>query len=242
MTNAGLIAAVGQLSSITLFGREFSSFSLQILDGVEEIGYVQQPLLYAYASLEPYIDALTMEIHYTKHAAGYTKNLADACVAEKVNTSDTSLLLLLSRISTYSVKMRNNGGGHYNHEFFWRSMKPAVAGETNLPTGELAAALVREFGSLENFQNQFSETAKNRFGSGWAWLVKSADGKLKLGSTPNQDNPLMDCSEFKGIPLLGLDVWEHAYYLKYQNKRPDYIKAFWSLVNWKVIEERYKKA
>ena len=138
--------------------------------------------------------------------------------------------------------MRNNGGGHYNHEFFWCSMKPAVVGETNLPTGELASAIVRDFGSIENFQNQFTEVAKSRFGSGWAWLVKSSNGKLALGSTPNQDNPLMDCSDFKGIPLLGLDVWEHAYYLKYQNKRPDYIKAFWSLVNWKIIEERFSKA
>ena len=242
LTNAGLITAFGPLNSITIFGKETSSFSSRFSNGQEEIGYTQQPLLYSYAALEPYIDALTMEIHYTKHAAGYTKNLADACVTEKVNTTETSLLALLGRMSSYSVKMRNNGGGHYNHEFFWRLMKPAIAGETNLPTGELAAALVRDFGSLENFQNQFSEVAKNRFGSGWAWVVKSADGKLKLGSTPNQDNPLMDCSEFKGIPLLGLDVWEHAYYLKYQNKRPDYIKAFWSLVNWKVIEERFKKA
>jgi Fe-Mn family superoxide dismutase len=242
LTKVGLFTTVSGVGSSMAFGNNARSFSDNNQMLVGEIDYTQQPLPYPYAALEPYIDALTMEIHYTKHAAGYTKNLADACAAEKVNTSETSLSVLLSRMSSYSVKMRNNGGGHYNHEFFWRSMKPAVVGETNLPTGELAAALVRDFGSLENFQNQFTDAAKNRFGSGWAWLVKTADGKLKLGSTPNQDNPLMDCSEFKGTPLLGLDVWEHAYYLKYQNKRPDYIKAFWSLVHWKVIEERFKKA
>ena len=242
LTKAGLFAAVSGVGSSRVFGSNARSFSDNNQMLVGEIGYTQQPLPYSYDALEPYIDALTMEIHYTKHAAGYTKNLVDACTAEKVNTAETSLLLLLSRISSYSVKMRNNGGGHYNHEFFWRSMKPAVAGEINLPSGELAAALVRDFDSIENFQTQFTEVAKSRFGSGWAWLVKLPDGKLKVGSTPNQDNPLMDCSEFKGTPLLGLDVWEHAYYLKYQNKRPDYIKAFWSLVNWKIIEERLKKA
>lgn len=241
------VGALGVMAGLTKFSIQdtqaavFPNGSHQFT-GAEEIGYAQQPLPYSYASLEPYIDALTMEIHYTKHAAGYTKNLADACTAEKVNTAEVSLVKLLNKVSNYSVKMRNNGGGHYNHEFFWRSMKPAVVGETNLPAGELAATLVRDFGSVENFQNQFSEVAKSRFGSGWAWLVKSSNGKLALGSTPNQDNPLMDCSDFKGIPLLGLDVWEHAYYLKYQNKRPDYIKAFWSLVNWKIIEEQFKKA
>lgn len=244
LRNVGALGMMAGLTKLSIQDTQAAVLSngLHQFSGAEEIGYAQQTLPYSYVALEPAIDALTMEIHYTKHAAGYTKNLADACAAEKVNTAEVSLVKLLNKVSNYSVKMRNNGGGHYNHEFFWRSMKPAVVGETNLPTGELATTLVRDFGSIENFQNQFSEVAKNRFGSGWAWLVIATDGKLKLGSTSNQDNPLMDCSEFKGIPLLGLDVWEHAYYLKYQNKRPDYIKAFWSLVNWKVIEERFNKA
>lgn len=207
----------------------------------EEIGYLQQPLPYGYHALEPSIDARTMEIHYTKHAAGYTKNLSEACQAEKVDTHVVSLRDLLQRISGYSLKMRNNGGGHYNHEFFWRSLQPPADNSSNLPEGALALAIVRDFGSFENFQAQFAEAGKNRFGSGWAWLVKLTDGKLKIGSSPNQDNPLMDISELKGIPILGLDVWEHAYYLQYQNKRPDYIKAWWSLVNWKVAEERFAK-
>jgi Fe-Mn family superoxide dismutase len=192
--------------------------------------------------LEPVIDALTMEIHYTKHAAGYTKNLVDACAAEKVDTSKIKLTELLGGISTYSIKMRNNAGGHYNHEFFWQSLTPVRSGQTNKPSGSFMEAIVNQFGSFENFQTQFSDAARNRFGSGWAWLVKTTDGKLKVGSTPNQDNPLMDLSELKGTPLLGLDVWEHAYYLRYQNKRPDYIAACWSLFDWEVLERRYKNA
>lgn len=241
------VSALGLMAGITKWAHaaEWSANTPaadSLMNGqAEEIGYTQQPLSYAFNALEPYIDALTMEIHYTKHAAGYTKNLADACQTEKVDTAAVTLVSLLNRISNYSVRMRNNGGGHYNHEFFWRSLQPAVSTTPNLPQGELAAAIVRDFGSLENFQNQFTDAGKNRFGSGWAWLVKSADGKLKVGSTPNQDNPLMDIGELKGTPILGLDVWEHAYYLKYQNKRPDYIKAWWSLVSWKVAEERYTK-
>jgi Fe-Mn family superoxide dismutase len=237
----GMMAGLAKLSITNAHASSFGSRD-NGLTGAEEIGYAQQPLPYGYAALEPAIDALTMEIHYTKHAAGYTKNLADACLAEKVDTGSTTLVKLLSKISGYSTKMRNNGGGHYNHEFFWRSMQAPVANGVNLPAGELATALIREFGSIDNSQAQFTDAAKNRFGSGWAWLVKLSDGKLKIGSTPNQDNPLMDLSELKGTPLLGIDVWEHAYYLKYQNKRPDYIKSWWTLVNWAIIEERYKKA
>jgi len=210
--------------------------------GAEEIGFVQQPLSYTYAALEPVIDSLTMEIHFTKHAAGYTKNLADACSAEQVDIAKAKLTELLAKISTYSTKMRNNAGGHYNHEFFWHSLAPVHDGQANKPSGDLMEAMGTQFGSFENFQTQFNEAAKNRFGSGWAWLIKTADGKLKVGATPNQDNPLMDLSELKGTPLLGLDVWEHAYYLKYQNKRPDYIAACWSLFNWEIIERRFKNA
>jgi Fe-Mn family superoxide dismutase len=202
----------------------------------QEINYVQQPLPYSYNALEPFIDAMTMEIHYTKHAAGYTKNLNDACVPEKVDIKTTSITNLLESISKYSTKMRNNAGGHYNHELFWQLMKPAPA---TAPTGALADAINKSFGSYENFKTAFSDAAKTRFGSGWAWLIVNEKGQLAICSTPNQDNPVMDIAETKGYPLLGLDVWEHAYYLKYQNKRPDYINAWWNLVNWKFVEERY---
>src|SRR3954466_12271234 len=174
---------------------------------VLNIPFDQQPLPYSYTALEPVIDAATMEIHYTKHAAAYSKNLKDAAQAEGV-ASGTSLHDLLSQISKYSVKMRNNAGGHFNHEMFWRSMTPSSAGK---PSGKLLAAIEGNFNSFEAFKTQFTDAGKNRFGSGWAWLVIGDDKKLRIGSTPNQDNPLMDLSEFKGFPLLGLDVWEHAY-------------------------------
>lgn len=206
---------------------------------VEDVPYEQQPLGYAYPALEPVIDAMTMEIHYSKHAAAYAKNLADAVKAEGVDVSKEKLVSLLGRISKFSPKMRNNGGGHYNHEFFWKSMR--AASENNQPSGELAATITRDFGSFETFKTQFSDAGKNRFGSGWAWLLLNKEGKLVVGSTPNQDNPLMDISELKGTPLLGLDVWEHAYYLKYQNRRPDYITAWWKLVNWDQVSKRFGK-
>lgn len=196
------------------------------------VNFSQQPLPYSYNALEPYIDAMTMEIHYSKHAATYAKNLNDACVAEKVDINNTSLENILRKVSAYSPKMRNNAGGHYNHELFWKCMK---AGGSSKPTGKLASGIDSSFGSFEAFKTQFTDAGKNRFGSGWAWLVLSADNKLIIGSTPNQDNPLMDISELKGKPLLGLDVWEHAYYLKYQNKRPDYINNWWNLVNWDFV-------
>ena len=202
----------------------------------QEINYLQQPLPYSYNALEPFIDAMTMEIHHTKHAAGYTKNLNDACIAEKVDIKNTSITSLLESISKYSTKMRNNAGGHYNHELFWQLMKPAPA---SAPAGALADAINKSFGSLDNFKTAFSDAAKTRFGSGWAWLIVNEKGQLAICSTPNQDNPVMDIAETKGYPLLGLDVWEHAYYLKYQNKRPDYINAWWNLVNWKFVEGRY---
>jgi len=202
----------------------------------QEINFQQIPLPYAYNALEPFIDAMTMEIHHTKHAAGYTKNLNDACVAEKVDIKTTSITNLLESISKYSTKMRNNAGGHYNHELFWQTMQPASA---SMPTGSLAKAIEKSFGSFADFQKAFSEVAKNRFGSGWAWLIINEKKELAICSSANQDNPLMDIAEVKGYPLLGLDVWEHAYYLKYQNKRADYISNWWNLVNWKFVEERY---
>ncbi|MDZ4810548.1 MAG: superoxide dismutase [Bacteroidota bacterium] len=206
----------------------------------EEIPYEQQPLPYAYTALEPVIDAMTMEIHYSKHAATYAKNLADALKAENVDTGKDKLTSLLGKISKYSPKMRNNGGGHYNHEFFWKSMRASVS--SNAPDGSVQNSIIKDFGSFDAFKTQFTDAGKNRFGSGWAWLVKTADKKLVVYSTPNQDNPLMDISEVKGTPLLGLDVWEHAYYLKYQNRRPDYITAWWNVVDWKVVQKRFDTA
>ena len=206
----------------------------------EDIPYTQQPLPYTYADLEPSIDAMTMEIHYTKHAAAYAKNLADAVAAEGVDNKKISLPALLADISKYSVKMRNNAGGHYNHEFFWKSMqKPSPISS---PSGGLLKQIEKDFGSLGTFKTQFADAAKNRFGSGWAWLLLNSDKKMVIGSTPNQDNPLMGISDLKGAPLLGIDVWEHAYYLKYQNRRPDYIEAWWSVINWNMIQKRLDAA
>lgn len=196
----------------------------------------QSPLPYEYAALEPFIDAKTMEIHYSKHAAAYSTNLKDALKAEAV-PAGMNFNKLLSEVSKYSAKLRNNGGGHYNHELFWRCMK-ANGGGT--PSGKLSEAITRDFGSFEAMKTQFTDAGKNRFGSGWAWLYADASKKLKIGSTPNQDNPLMDVSEIKGLPLLGLDVWEHAYYLKYQNKRADYIENWWKLVNWDFVQQRFQ--
>ena len=199
-------------------------------------GFSQEPLPYSYGSLDKSIDGTTMEIHYTKHAAGYATNLQDAAKNEGVDTSKP-LEDVLTRISKFSTKMRNNGGGHYNHELFWKSMSPSGGGK---PGGKLSVAIESAFNSFDSFKTQFSDAGKNRFGSGWAWLYLDGDKKLKIGSTPNQDNPLMDVSDIKGLPVLGLDVWEHAYYLRYQNKRPDYINAWWDIVNWQYVQTRYE--
>jgi Fe-Mn family superoxide dismutase len=201
-------------------------------------GFDQQPLPYKYDALENVIDAMTMEIHYSKHASAYAKNLKEAAAAENVNVNEP-LENVLAKISKYSAKMRNNGGGHYNHELFWQCMRPRREG--NGPVGSLQLALGSAFGSLDAFKKQFADAGKNRFGSGWAWLYMNNDKKLVIGSTPNQDNPLMDVSDPKGFPLLCLDVWEHAYYLKYQNRRADYIDNWWNVVNWDLVQARYEK-
>lgn len=201
-------------------------------------GFKQDPLPYSYGALNDAIDATTMELHFTKHAAGYATNLQDAAKAEGVDMNKP-LEDVLRNISKYSAKMRNNGGGHFNHELFWKIMEPNSSGK---PTGKLAAAIDSSFGSFDAFKNQFTDAGKNRFGSGWAWLVLDADKKLRIGSTPNQDNPLMNVADIKGFPIMGLDVWEHAYYLRYQNKRPDYIAAWWKVVNWDFIQKRYDAA
>lgn len=198
-------------------------------------GFDQKPLPYKYDALENVIDATTMEIHYTKHAAAYSKNLKEAAQAEGITAG--SLEEILANVSKYSVKVRNNGGGHYNHEMFWQSMRPKQ--NNNMPSGKLLNVIEGSFTSFANFKTQFSDAGKNRFGSGWAWLYADKNNKLLIGSTPNQDNPLMNVSDIKGFPLLGLDVWEHAYYLKYQNKRADYIENWWNVVNWDYVWQRY---
>lgn len=185
---------------------------------------------YAYDALEPNIDARTMEIHHTKHHAGYTNNLNGAIKGTELATQ--SIEDILAGISGHSLAVRNNGGGFYNHKLFWKVMSPNGGG---VPTGEVLKAIEESFGSFEAFKDQFSKAAATRFGSGWAWLVKVADGSLVVSSTPNQDNPLMDIAEVKGTPILALDVWEHAYYLKYQNLRTNYIDAFWDVVNWDAV-------
>ncbi len=224
----GLALTAAQVVSGSLLANVASGFS-------PYTSFDQTPLAYGYNALEPYIDAQTMEIHYTKHASAYSKNVKDAAQAEGVDTSKP-IENVLAGVSKYSAKMRNNAGGHYNHELFWKSMK---AGSSGKPSGKLAAAIDKDFGSFDAFKTQFGDAAKNRFGSGWAWLIAAPDKKLKVISTPNQDNPLMDIATDKGFPVLGLDVWEHAYYLHYQNRRPDYITAWWSVVNWDFIEQRF---
>jgi len=212
--------------------------SLSSFDGnFQPTPYLQAPLGYGFGALEPMIDSMTMEIHYTKHAAAYTKNLNDAAAMELKESKP--LVELMRNISSYSSKLRNNGGGHYNHELFWKCMQPAGG---SLPDGILKNAINSNFGSYENFKNKLSDAAMTRFGSGWAWLYVDEKKSLQIGSTPNQDNPLMDVSPIKGIPILGLDVWEHAYYLKYQNRRAEYVSNWFNIVNWKEVENNLRVA
>jgi len=196
------------------------------------ITFSQVKLPYEYNALEPHIDAMTMEIHYTKHHTAYIKNVNDAIAAEKITA--TTEKEFFANASKLSAKAKNNGGGAWNHNFFWEVMKPNGGG---VPSGKIADAINGAFGSFQAFKDQFSTAGKDRFGSGWAWLVND-NGKLKIGSTANQDNPLMDSSDLKGTPILGIDVWEHAYYLKYQNKRPDYIAAWFNVINWDEVAKR----
>ena len=193
-------------------------------------------LPYAHNALEPHIDARTMEIHHGKHHQAYVNNLNNAV---KGNAAEgVSLLDLIHNISKYTPAIINNGGGHWNHTFFWWIMGPNAGGQ---PTGALMDAIVASFGSFDAMKEQFNSAATTRFGSGWAWLIVH-DHKLVITSTPNQDNPLMDIAEVKGAPILGLDVWEHAYYLHYQNRRPDYIGAFWNVVNWSAVNAHFEAA
>ena len=198
-------------------------------------------LPYELNALEPHIDAKTMEIHHGKHHNAYVTNLNKAIEGKK-DLESKSIEELIKNISTLPDNIRNavrnNGGGHANHSMFWTLMKPKAGGE---PKGELAEEINKTFGSFAALKEQFTTAATTRFGSGWAWVCVR-DGKLVIGSTPNQDNPLMDVAEFKGTPIFGLDVWEHAYYLKYQNRRPDYIAAFWNVIDWDAVEKLYKTA
>jgi len=193
-------------------------------------------LPYALDALEPNIDKATMEIHHGKHHAAYVNNLNKA-LEEKGDSS--SIEEICKNISKYPTAVRNNGGGHFNHSLFWTVMAPNAGGN---PSGELASAIDAAFGSFEDFKEKFSQAGATRFGSGWAWLIVGADGKLAVTSTPNQDNPLMDVAEVKGTPILGVDVWEHAYYLNYQNRRPDYLTAFFNTINWAEVSKRFAAA
>ena len=193
-------------------------------------------LPYAHDALEPHIDKQTMEIHHGKHHQAYVDNLNKA-IAGTPNEGK-SLEELVAKAGAISPAVRNNGGGHWNHSFFWEILGPKAGGK---PSGKLGDAINDAFGSFEAFQEKFNAAGTTRFGSGWAWLIVK-DGKLEVTSTPNQDNPLMDVAEVKGTPILGVDVWEHAYYLKYQNKRPDYLKAIWNAIDWKKVSERYEAA
>lgn len=193
-------------------------------------------LPYEYTALEPHIDARTMEIHHSKHHQAYVTNLNNAVAgtdAEKLSIEE-----ICKNISKYPMPVRNNGGGHFNHSLFWTIMGPGKGGA---PSGKLLEAINTDLGGLDKFKEEFNKAATTRFGSGWAWLVVQ-NGKLVVSSTPNQDNPLMDVADVKGTPILGLDVWEHAYYLHYQNRRPDYCTAFWNVINWDEVSKRYEAA
>ncbi len=199
------------------------------------MAHVLPELPYAFDALEPHIDAQTMQIHHDKHHQAYVDNLNKALAGS--DGEGKTLEELMANISAYPMAVRNNGGGHYNHTLFWTVLGP----NGGAPSGDLANAITEAFGSLESLKEKMNNAGATRFGSGWAWLIVK-DGKLEVTSTPNQDNPLMDIADVKGTPILGIDVWEHAYYLKYQNRRPEYLNTIWNVINWSEIEKRYKAA
>lgn len=200
------------------------------------MAFVLDPLPYPSDTLEPNIDKQTMEIHHGKHHNAYVTNLNNAIAGTEMENK--SIEDLLASISQSPVAVRNNGGGHYNHTMFWNTISGTGGGQ---PTGELGDAITAKFGSYDAFKEEFTKAATTRFGSGWAWLIVTPEGELAVTSTPNQDNPLMDIAETKGFPVIGLDVWEHAYYLKYQNRRPDYIAAYFNVVDWNAAGQRYQQ-
>jgi Fe-Mn family superoxide dismutase len=197
------------------------------------MSFTLPPLPYAFEALEPHIDSTTMKIHHGKHHQAYVDNLNKAIAGTE--QENKSIEELVKHAGNISAAVRNNGGGHWNHSFFWESMAPNSGGA---PTGKLADAIQASFGTFDAFKEKFAAAGLTRFGSGWAWLIVK-DGKLEISSTPNQDNPLMDVVDVKGTPILGCDVWEHAYYLHYQNRRADYLAAFWNVVNWNKVAERF---
>jgi superoxide dismutase, Fe-Mn family len=229
----GLVTAAAYVSP-ELMGNNQVTVSSYGSDSAPALEFPALP--FSYDALEPYIDARTMEIHYDKHHRAYFTNYVNAVKGTPLEGMPVTEVF--ASISKQSDAVRNNGGGYFNHIFFWNNLASKSAG----PSAELSAALAKTFGSFEKFKETFSNAGKTRFGSGWAWLYLNSDKSLAIGSTPNQDNPLMDISTIKGTPLLTLDVWEHAYYLKYQNKRADYIDAYWNVVNWEEVNKRYAAA
>jgi Fe-Mn family superoxide dismutase len=238
MERRNFIKNLGLGTAATFFsGKSLARELLNNNTVMENLSLKEFPALpYAYDALEPYIDARTMEIHYDRHHRAYFNNYVAAIKGTAYE--NTPVEKVFSEVSKAGDPLRNNGGGYYNHVFFWRILAKGSSG----PSPVLSASINQAFGSFDKFKETFSNAAKTRFGSGWAWLVVNADKTLAVGSTPNQDNPLMDISPLKGTPILTIDVWEHAYYLKYQNKRADYVEAFWNVVNWDEVNRRYAEA
>lgn len=238
MQRRKFLYALGTIPIVSALGKvddHLQNFSNKIRSKNTMAKFELPKLPYAYDALEPYIDKMTMEIHYTKHHNAYVTNLNKA--VDGTELEGKTLEELFAMASKVPAAVRNNGGGHWNHSLFWTLMKQNGGGK---PTGKVSDAINSTFGNFDEFKNKFSTAAATRFGSGWAWLVVQ-NGKLVVSSTPNQDNPLMDVAEVKGTPILGLDVWEHAYYLKYQNRRPEYIENWWNVVNWDKVNELYSK-
>jgi superoxide dismutase, Fe-Mn family len=234
---AGFILATScQVAGQRTEDRNRSQQQQKSLTSMKDGKHTLPDLPYAYNALEPNIDAQTMEIHHTKHHQAYINNLNSAI--EGSDLANKSLEEIFKNMSQHPVAVRNNGGGHWNHSLFWLIMSPNGGGT---PSQRLMNAIESKFGSFDKFKEEFNKAATTRFGSGWAWLVVDSNGQLQVTSTANQDNPLMDVAEVKGTPILGLDVWEHAYYLKYQNRRPDYINNFWNVINWQEVERRYNE-
>lgn len=227
---------LGGLAAILPNSSLFSTTTQNQTKEQQSMPFTLPNLPYALDALEPHIDKMTMEIHHGKHHNAYVTNLNKA--VEGGEWASKSIEDILANISKLSPAVRNNGGGHYNHSLFWQVMKQNGGGT---PTGDLAAAITRDLGSFDKFKETFSNAGVTRFGSGWAWLI-SQHGKLVVASSPNQDNPMMDIAEVKGVPILGMDVWEHAYYLKYQNRRTDYVAAFWNVINWDEVAKRFAAA
>jgi Fe-Mn family superoxide dismutase len=230
-----LVAPTIASSCMTSNAQAGATASLVALN--DEGKFVQPELGYAFDALEPHVDAMTMEVHYGKHHAGYTRKFNAAL--EHADFHSTDIYKLFAGVSSHGSGIRNNGGGYFNHNLYWKFMSPEGGGE---PTGKLAEAINADFGSFAQFKELFSATAASHFGSGWGWLLLDADGKLQVSSTPNQDNPLMDVADVQGKPLLNIDVWEHAYYLHYQNMRKSYVEAYWNIIDWKFVEALYEEA